>query len=86
MRSRGLVISDLWQQNLTKCRALLYNGNAVQPGRSEGAATDGGQSTKPHANFHRGEVVRMWKKNLLQLLRILVIAAVVIALLTTKAC
>ena len=34
----------------------------------------------------REEVVRMWKKKLLQLLRILVIAAVVMAMLTTKAC
>ena len=57
---------------------------ASQAGRN-GALLHMAVSPFPH-DLIRGEVVRMWKKKLLQLLRILVIAAVVMAMLTTKAC
>ena len=57
---------------------------ASQAGRN-GALLHMAVSSFPR-DLIRGEVVRMWKKKLLQLLRILVIAAVVMAMLTTKAC
>lgn len=57
---------------------------ASQAGRN-GALLHMAVSSFPR-DLIRGEVVRMWEKKLLQLLRVLVIAAVVMALLTTKAC
>ena len=57
---------------------------ASQAGRN-GALLHMAVSSFPR-DLIRGEVVRMWKKKLLQLLRVLGIAAAVMALLTTKAC
>ena len=57
---------------------------ASQAGRN-GALLHMAVSSFPR-DLIRGEVVRMWKKKLLQLLRVLVIAAAVMAMLTTKAC
>lgn len=57
---------------------------ASQAGRN-GALLHMAVSSFPR-DLIRGEVVRMWEKKLLQLLRVLGIAAAVMALLTTKAC
>ena len=57
---------------------------ASQAGRN-GALLHMAVSSFPR-DLIRGEVVRMWEKKLLQLLRVLGIAAAVMAALTTKAC
>ncbi len=46
----------------------------------------GGQLTNSHAKIERGEVKWMWKWKLYKLLLTLAFAAVMICLLTTKAC
>lgn len=47
----------------------------------------GGQLTAcTPSKYPKGEVMRMWKGKVIQALRILLIAALVMYLLTTKAC
>ena len=65
-------------------RHSIINTPASQAGRN-GALLHMAVSSFPR-DLIRGEVVRMWEKKLLQLLRVLGIAAAVMALLTTKAC
>ena len=43
-------------------------------------------ATEPRANIQWGEVKRMWKKKLIQILRVLFFAVITMMLLTTKAC
>lgn len=55
------------------------------PHKRQGAVTEKAVGPFPR-DFIREEVVLMWRKRLMQLLRILVIAVVTMILLTTEAC
>ena len=79
-------LKDGIQQNLTKRSAPEYNERAVLSGRSEWRAVTYGGWPTVLADLIREEVVRMWEKRLLALLRLLLCLAWVLWLLTTEAC
>lgn len=77
------------QQDLTKCDISQYNKQAeAHEGRKpEGTLLHWRSAHRLHPEqIPKREVMQMWKEKVIQALRVLLIAALVMYLLTTKAC